>query len=184
MGSSSILVVGGCRSGKSRHALHLAASSGVKRVFVATCMARDNEMKARIQRHRAERDASWETVEEGEDLVGVLDRWDGTDRVVLIDCLTLWTSNLLAAGLDDAGIEDRADRLAARLENIRGRVILVANETGAGIVPENPLARRFRDLAGQVNQKIAAACQQVVWMVAGIPVTIKPGTVYPFLDKR
>jgi adenosylcobinamide kinase / adenosylcobinamide-phosphate guanylyltransferase len=173
---ASILVIGGCRSGKSRQALALAVGAE-KRVFVATCMARDDEMKARIQRHRIERDAAWQTVEEGEDLVGVLDRWDGKDRVVLVDCLTLWTSNLMAAGLSDADIEDRADRLAARLENIHGRVILVANETGAGIVPENALARRFRDLAGLVNQKIAAACQQVVWMVAGIPVTIKPRIV-------
>lgn len=130
-------------------------------------------MRARVQRHRAERDPSWQTVEEGEDLVGVLDRWDGVDRVMVVDCLTLWTSNLLAAGLSDADIEGRAHGLAARLENIRGRIILVANETGAGIVPENPLARRFRDLAGLVNQQVAAACRQVVWMVAGVAVTIK-----------
>ncbi|MEE4608636.1 MAG: bifunctional adenosylcobinamide kinase/adenosylcobinamide-phosphate guanylyltransferase [Desulfobacteraceae bacterium] len=176
MASTSILVIGGCRSGKSRQALALAAGAG-QRVFVATCMSRDDEMKARVQRHRSERDSSWQTVEEGEDLVGVLDRWDGLDRVMVVDCLTLWTSNLMAAGLSDAVIEASADRLAVRLKNIRGRVILVANETGAGIVPENPLARRFRDLAGLVNQKIAAACRQVVWMVAGIAVTIKPGNV-------
>jgi adenosylcobinamide kinase/adenosylcobinamide-phosphate guanylyltransferase len=140
-------------------------------------MARDDEMRARVQRHQAERDASWQTVEEGEDLVAVLDRWDQADRVMVVDCLTLWTSNLLVAGLGDAEIEARAEGLALRLKTIRGRVVLVANETGAGIVPENPLARRFRDLSGLVNQKIAAACQQVVWMVAGIPVTIKPAGI-------
>jgi adenosylcobinamide kinase/adenosylcobinamide-phosphate guanylyltransferase len=96
---------------------------------------------------------------------------------MVVDCLTLWTSNLLVAGLGDAEIEARAEGLALRLKTIRGRVVLVANETGAGIVPENPLARRFRDLSGLVNQKIAAACQQVVWMVAGIPVTIKPAGI-------
>lgn len=172
MASTSILVIGGCRSGKSRQALALAAGAH-QRIFVATCTARDDEMLARVQRHRAERDPCWQTVEEGEDLVGALDRWDGVDRAMVVDCLTLWTSNLLAAGLSDADIENRAQGLAARLKTIRGRVILVANETGAGIVPDNPLARRFRDLAGLVNQKIAAACRQVVWMVAGIPVTVK-----------
>jgi adenosylcobinamide kinase/adenosylcobinamide-phosphate guanylyltransferase len=176
MGSASILVIGGCRSGKSRQALALAAGAD-QRIFVATCMARDDEMRARVQRHQAERDASWQTVEEGEDLVAVLDRWDQADRVMVVDCLTLWTSNLLVAGLGDAEIEARAEGLALRLKTIRGRVVLVANETGAGIVPENPLARRFRDLSGLVNQKIAAACQQVVWMVAGIPVTIKPAGI-------
>ncbi len=176
MGSASILVIGGCRSGKSRQALALAAGAH-QRIFVATCMARDDEMRARVQRHQAERDASWQTVEEGEDLVAVLDRWDQADRVMVVDCLTLWTSNLLVAGLGDAEIEARAEGLALRLKTIRGRVVLVANETGAGIVPENPLARRFRDLSGLVNQKIAAACQQVVWMVAGIPVTIKPAGI-------
>ncbi len=175
MTPAAILVIGGCRSGKSRHALALASAVAGRRIFVATCMASDDEMAARVQRHRAERDPSWETVEEGENLVGVLDRWDGAGRVMIVDCLTLWTSNLLAAGLGDAAIEARAAQLADRLEKVRGRVILVANETGAGIVPDNPLARRFRDLAGLVNQKMAAACQQVVWMVAGIPVTIKPG---------
>lgn len=176
MAPDAILVIGGCRSGKSRQALALAAGAD-RRIFVATCMAGDDEMKARVQRHRCERDPSWQTVEEGEDLVGVLDRWDGVDRVMVVDCLTLWTSNLMAAGLSDADIEARADRLALRLKHIRGRVVLVANETGAGIVPENSVARRFRDLAGLVNQKIAAACRQVVWMVAGIPVTIKPRIV-------
>ncbi len=170
----SILVIGGCRSGKSRQAMVLAEAASRRRIFVATCVAEDREMAVRVARHQAERDASWQTVEEPADLVGVLDRWDAADRVMVVDCLTLWTSNLLGAGLADADIENRASELALRLEKTRGSVILVTNETGAGIVPEHPLARRFRDLAGLVNQRIAAACGQVVWMVAGIPVTIKP----------
>lgn len=170
---TSILVIGGCRSGKSREALRLAAAVAGRRVFVATCVPLDEEMRTRVQRHRQERDDTWITVEEPVDLDGVLARRDAPDRVLLVDCLTLWTGNLLAAGRTDEEIEARAGGLADRVGAARGHVILVTNEVGGGIVPENALARRFRDLAGLVNQRIAAACDRVVWMVAGIPVTIK-----------
>ena len=170
---TALLVIGGCRSGKSREAMRLAAASGARRVFVATCVPRDAEMIARVERHQAERDDSWQTIEEPLDLAGVLGREDAADRVVLIDCLTLWTSNLMAAGMNDGAIAERVGELARQLSALRGRAILVTNEVGGGIVPENPVARRFRDLAGLVNQRIAAACDQVVWMVAGIAVAIK-----------
>ena len=170
---TAILVIGGCRSGKSREAMRLAAAVGGRRVFVATCVPHDAEMIARVERHQAERDDSWQTIEEPLDLTEVLGREDAADRVVLIDCLTLWTSNLMAAGMSDGAIADRVAELARHLSALRGRAILVTNEVGGGIVPENPLARRFRDLAGLVNQRIAAACHQVVWMVAGIGVAIK-----------
>ena len=173
---SAILVIGGCRSGKSRQALELARAGEGRRLFVATCVPYDAEMIARVARHRAERDDSWQTLEEPLDLPGVLSRQDAMDRVILVDCLTLWTSNLMAAGLDDAEIEARAGDLARLLAAAKGRVILVSNEVGGGIVPENKVARRFRDLAGLVNQRIAAACHRVVWMVAGIGVTIKQAT--------
>lgn len=170
---ASILVIGGCRSGKSREALRRAEHWGGRRVFVATCVPRDAEMQARVRRHQSERDATWTTVEEPLDLPGVLSGHNGADRVLLVDCLTLWTGNLLAEGLSDDQIVDRAGRLAERITAARGTVILVTNEVGGGIVPENALARRFRDLAGLINQRVAACCDRVVWMVAGIPVEIK-----------
>ncbi len=170
---SAILVIGGCRSGKSRQALELARAGEGRRLFVATCVPHDSEMVARVARHRAERDDTWQTLEEPLDLSGVVSRQDAMDRVILVDCLTLWTSNLMAADLEDAEIEARAEDLARLLAAAKGRVILVSNEVGGGIVPENKVARRFRDLAGLVNQRIATACQKVVWMVAGIGVTVK-----------
>ncbi len=170
---SAILVIGGCRSGKSREALRRAQAGEGRRLFVATCVPHDAEMAARVARHRAARDATGQTVEAPMDLAGVLRREDALDRVILVDCLTLWTSNLMAAGLQDAAIEDCARDLARHLCEARGRVILVTNEVGGGIVPDHEVARRFRDLAGLVNQRIAAACHRVVWMVAGIAVTVK-----------
>lgn len=172
-----ILVTGGSRSGKSRHAQKLAESFAGKRLFVATCPLTDEEMKQRIERHRLDRqEAGWQTIEETVNLEQVLH--DNLDHeVVLIDCLTLWINNLL---FTDAGNELCEDSLAARtrllLEACAARpgvVIMVTNEVGLGIVPENPLARRYRDLVGRCNQEVGAVADKVIITTCGIPMTIK-----------
>lgn len=171
----TILVLGGCRSGKSSHALELAESMpGNRRVFIATCVPYDEEMQARVTNHQNERDESWRTVETPVAIAESILEKSGEADVILVDCLTLWISNLLVEQKTDAAVFEDISRLTRTLEAASCPVILVSNEVGAGIVPENPLARRFRDLTGYTNRKIAAAVDRVVWTVAGIPVTIKP----------
>lgn len=165
-----MLVLGGARSGKSRYAQSLAEASGGRLVFVATAQAFDDEMTDRIRRHQADRDGRWTTVEASVDLASAIAAADDEDAVVLVDCLTLWASNLLL-GEEDA--EARLAQLLAALERARGQVLLVANEVGLGIVPDNALARAFRDLAGTVNQRVAAVADQVHMTVAGIPIIVK-----------
>ncbi|BBO72291.1 adenosylcobinamide kinase/adenosylcobinamide phosphate guanyltransferase [Desulfosarcina alkanivorans] len=172
--TDKILVLGGCRSGKSSHALNLAEGMGGRRIFVATCVPRDDEMKDRVDRHRRERDATWDTLEVPVDLAGTITAHSPSTDVILVDCLTLWLSNLLMRTDDVDCIRRRIDDLAEAVRSAPRNVILVSNEVGAGIVPENRLARHYRDLAGWTNQAVAAACDRVVWTVAGIPVTIKP----------
>jgi len=165
-----LFVLGGARSGKSRYAQQRAEALPGRHVFVATAEAWDAEMVERIARHRADRDARWETVDAPRDLSAALDAASGTGAVVLVDCLTLWVSNLLLA---DADIEQATAGLRAAIARFDGRLILVANETGLGIVPDNALARRFRDAAGRVNQALAARAASVVFMVAGLPMRVK-----------
>lgn len=164
------LVLGGARSGKSRHAEALAETQPGDCIYVATAEARDDEMACRIARHRARRGQRWRTVEEPLALASALRRETAADRVVLVDCLTLWLSNLMAA---DRDIARAVDDLAAVLNDLVGPVILVANEVGLGIVPENALARAFRDHAGGLNQTVAAVAQQVVFVAAGLPLVMK-----------
>ena len=171
---SKILILGGCRSGKSAHALQLAESMGPRRIFVATCVPHDEEMQRRVDRHRRERGAHWTTREVPLDLAGTIRRTDSSTDVMLVDCLTLWLSNLLMKRNDEALIKESIRDLADAVGSAAYGVILVSNEVGAGIVPENRLARHYRDLAGWTNQAMATACDRVVWTVAGIPVTIKP----------
>lgn len=166
----SLLVLGGARSGKSRHAQDTAEAVGGDLVFIATGQAFDAEMTDRIARHQADRDARWRTVEAPVDLAGAIVANDATSAVLLVDCLTLWASNLLLAE-EDAGV--RTDALLAAIDTAQARVILVSNEVGLGIVPDNALARRFRDLAGTVNRRVAAICDEVVLVVAGLPLRIK-----------
>ena len=162
----SLLILGGARSGKSRHAQAIAEAFGGPLTYVATAQALDDEMADRIVRHRRDRDARWTTVEAPLDLGGAILAADEPDGVILIDCLTLWTTNLL---LGDHDAEGALDALIASIDAARAKVILVANETGLGIVPDNALARRFRDLAGIVNQRVAAAVDAVDFVLAGIP---------------
>lgn len=170
------LVIGGCRSGKSRFALNAAnAVSGRHRLFLATSVPRDREMAKRVQAHQAERGGDWETVEEPVDIHEKMLAYADTADVILVDCLTLWLSNMMAAGMDDLEIENRLHQSTQSFSRIQCPVFLVSNEVGYGIVPENALARRFRDLAGQVNQVMAAAADRVVLTVAGQALQIKPG---------
>ena len=165
------LVLGGARSGKSRRAQALAeAAEAGRRVFIATAQAFDAEMRDRIDRHRADRDGRWQTVEAPVDLAAAITLADAPDALLLVDCLTLWTSNLLLA---DRPLAPALDALCAALASVHGRVVLVSNEVGWGIVPDNALARRFRDLAGIVNQRVAAAADRVELVVAGLPMVLK-----------
>jgi adenosylcobinamide kinase/adenosylcobinamide-phosphate guanylyltransferase len=162
------LILGGARSGKSRYAERLVAAAGGG-LYIATAVPGDPEMAARIAAHRARRGPGWRTIEEPLDIAGVLDR-HGAGGPALVDCLTLWVSNLLEAG------REPQDAITALLE-ARGRwrspVVLVSNEVGSGIVPDNALARRFRDAAGLLHQALAERAGFVVLLVAGLPMILK-----------
>jgi adenosyl cobinamide kinase/adenosyl cobinamide phosphate guanylyltransferase len=162
------LVIGGARSGKSRYAESLITALPPPWIYAATGQGLDAEMAARIEAHRARRGAGWTTVEAPLDLAAVMTA-RGT-APVLVDCLTLWLSNLMMA---DAPMEQELDRFARALAKVAAPVVLVANEVGSGIVPDNALARRFRDLQGALNQRIAALADQVVLVVAGLPLSLK-----------
>ncbi len=174
--SEITLVLGGCRSGKSRYALDTA--NGMARdnkIYLATSVPTDNEMEQRVQRHQAERGADWETIEEPVLVHGAIAGTSARASVILVDCLTLWTSNLLFQEKDEAGIMSAVDLLVQVLGASACPVLLVSNEVGYGIVPENGLARQFRDMAGLVNQRVARAADRVILTVAGIGIQIKPG---------
>ncbi len=172
---ATTLVIGGCRSGKSAHAQALAEQiPGSPKVYIATCMPHDDEMRRRVKRHRALRGQDWRTVEAPLGLAGAVTKHQSAARVLLVDCLTLWMTNLLMKQRTEDQIETAVADLIHALQKPRCPVIVVTNEVGAGIVPENRLARRFRDLAGWTNQQVAAVVDQVIWTVAGIPVQIKP----------
>ncbi|MCP4691781.1 MAG: bifunctional adenosylcobinamide kinase/adenosylcobinamide-phosphate guanylyltransferase, partial [Desulfobacterales bacterium] len=164
----------GCRSGKSSHGLRLAeemADDG--RVFMATCVPLDDEMKDRVARHQRDRDDSWKTVETPVALADAIRNKHGKARVILVDCLTLWTSNILMESEDPGRIDETIRGLIQALEEAECPVILVSNEVGTGVVPANHLARLFRDTAGMLNQRVAAAADRVILMTAGIPLTLK-----------
>jgi len=164
------LVLGGVRSGKSRHAEALVESQPGPCVYLATAEAGDDEMTARIADHRARRGPRWTTVEEPLDLAGALARNCCPEGAVLVDCLTLWLSNLLGAERDAAS---ECAGLLAALPGLAGPVVFVSNEVGQGIVPDNALARAFVDRAGRLHQDLAAAAQRVIFMTAGLPHEIK-----------
>jgi adenosylcobinamide kinase/adenosylcobinamide-phosphate guanylyltransferase len=166
------LITGGSRSGKSAHAL-AAAGGALRRYFIATAEALDAEMSARIAHHRASRPADFQTIEEPIDLRGSLEALEGHADIAVIDCLTLWISNLMGRGLGDDAILAEADALAAAMARASFSTIAVTDEVGSGIVPGNPIARRFRDLLGWTNQTIARAADSVLLMAAGYPLRLK-----------
>jgi adenosyl cobinamide kinase/adenosyl cobinamide phosphate guanylyltransferase len=164
------LVLGGARSGKSRHAQVLAMASPPPWIYVATAEPGDDEMAARIAEHRAARGKGWFTIEAPVDLAKAVSKADGKAPLV-VDCLTLWLSNLM---LGEHDVEAALARFTKALSARKGPAILVSNEVGGGIVPDSPLARDFRDKAGLINQHFALNAQQVVYMVAGLPMKLKP----------
>jgi len=170
-----MLITGGSRSGKSGHAITLACANPAlaRRYFIATAEALDDEMRIRIAHHRASRPASFTTIEEPLDLGGALSGLRDRADIAVIDCLTLWVANLLGRGRSDDAILAEGGRLAAALRTVPFTIILVTDEVGSGIVPENPLARRFRDLLGWTNQLIAQAADEVVLMAVGYPLKLK-----------
>jgi adenosylcobinamide kinase/adenosylcobinamide-phosphate guanylyltransferase len=164
------LVLGGARSGKSRHAEALVTGAAKSGTYIATAEPGDLEMAARIARHRAQRGDFWHTVEVPLDLPQAILAHAGSERPILVDCLTLWLYNLLGAG---RVIEHEAEALCSALRDATGPVVLVANEVGLGLVPDTPLGRRFRDEAGRLNQRIAALADRVVFVAAGLPLVLK-----------
>ena len=167
-------MIGGCRSGKSHQALRTAEILDRDRhVFIATCIPYDDEMKQRVARHREERSRHWQTVEAPIHLPAAIAETGQEAGVILVDCLTLWINNLLMEKHDSEQILDQVQSLTRAVEAAACPIILVSNEVGTGIVPENKLARLYRDLIGSANQAVAECADQVIWMVAGIPVTIK-----------
>ena len=176
--SRTILITGGARSGKSRFAEELALSYGSPLCYLATAQANDDEMTERIARHRLRRGALWQTIEEPLLLCQTLARIDGEYRAILVDCVTIWLSNLLLSS--DSTQPDSEEQLMAHLHRLCAclpemttPVILVTNEVGMGIVPDNPLARLFRDVAGQANQLLAAVADELHFVVSGIPLQLK-----------
>ncbi len=170
------LVIGGARSGKSRYAQQQAIESGRPVVYIATAEARDDEMQSRITRHREDRPALWETIEEPIKLAEVIEKHNTLDNYLLVDCLTLWLTNIL---FDKQGhsqstvFEKETGRLFDLLSDYKGELIMVTNEVGQGIVPMDNMARRFVDEAGFLHQKLATLCDRVVLISAGLPQVLK-----------
>jgi adenosylcobinamide kinase/adenosylcobinamide-phosphate guanylyltransferase len=168
------LILGGARSGKSRYGLGLAARCPTPRLFVATCEPRDAEMEARIEAHQRERGSDWETREVPLELAAALSGAQDRYGVIVVDCLTMWVSNLLLQeGALQGSIQSACEHLVEALAGTATPIILISNEVGLGIVPDNPLAREFRDQAGWLHQRLAQVADLVVLMVAGVPVLIK-----------
>jgi adenosylcobinamide kinase/adenosylcobinamide-phosphate guanylyltransferase len=167
-----VLIGGGARCGKSRFALEYAEQRFARRLFLATAEALDDEMAGRIERHRRERRPGWETIEEPRGLIASLEKSVAAFDVCVVDCLTLWLSNVMLAESSDARQE------VARLEEYLGKprestLIFVTNEVGCGIVPDSPLARAYRDLAGEMNQAVGRRADEIYWMVFGAPLLVK-----------
>ncbi|MBI4589656.1 MAG: bifunctional adenosylcobinamide kinase/adenosylcobinamide-phosphate guanylyltransferase [Candidatus Rokubacteria bacterium] len=170
---SSLLVLGGARSGKSRHAVAAVRALGGRVAVVATAEPLDPDMAARICRHRNERPPSWLTVEEPIELVETLRRLGDTADTVLVDCLTLWVANHLQRGVTDEAIVAHGETLAKLVGERPYSLVLVSNEVGQGVHPETAAGLRFRELLGLVNQAVAREADRVVLMVAGLPLTVK-----------
>jgi adenosylcobinamide kinase / adenosylcobinamide-phosphate guanylyltransferase len=168
-----LFVTGGCRSGKSRFALDYANRHFTKKVYLATSLALDDEMRDRIRRHQEQRGSDWITVEEAKGVSSAISSLPKDMDVVLIDCLTMWVSNLLLADQDQAQILEEIEFFIETIKNAPQSIITVSNEVGYGVVPDNTISRIFRDVVGIANQRIAACSDTVVLTVAGIPNVIK-----------
>nr|CAD6413405.1 bifunctional adenosylcobinamide kinase/adenosylcobinamide-phosphate guanylyltransferase [Rhizobium sp. Q54] len=166
----TVLILGGARSGKSAFAERMARETRLDRHYVATGQAYDDEMRDRIERHRSDRGTGWATHEVRTELVECLRQIDSDRHVVLVDCLTLWLTNLMMANAD---ISPAVEGLAEHLRSHSGRLLLVSNEVGLGIVPDNRMAREFRDHAGRLHQQIAAVADEVYFVAAGLPLKMK-----------
>lgn len=171
MSGRHVLILGGARSGKTGFAERLAMGAGIRPAYLATGEALDAEMRERVEAHRRHREGRFATIEEPLDLAVALTAATGEYDVILVDCLTLWITNLLGAGRN---VATAVDELATALKTIElSRIILVSNEVGLGIVPDNALARTFRDLAGATHQRLAEICTDVYFIAAGLPLTLK-----------
>jgi len=168
-----IFVTGGCRSGKSQFALDYANRHFQRKLYLATCEALDEEMVKRIEHHKLRRGSDWQTVEEPIKIAEAIKQHENDVEVILLDCLTLWLSNLLMRKKDDREIMNELSRLVDTVSQGQTSFVFVSNEVGMGLVPTEPLGRRFRDLSGMTNQKIAEVAQTVVFMVSGIPIFLK-----------
>ena len=164
------LVLGGARSGKSQHAEALVEASGLEKIYVATGRAGDGEMAERIALHRERRGPDWQTIEEPLDLAGILAGEARKGRVLLVDCLTLWLTNVM---LEERDVEAETVALARSIEGLAGPAVFVSNEVGLGLVPETPLGREFRDWQGGLNQTVARSAPHVIFVAAGLPLTLK-----------
>jgi adenosylcobinamide kinase/adenosylcobinamide-phosphate guanylyltransferase len=166
------LIFGGARSGKSRLAERLAHDSGLAVTYIATAQAQDDEMGQRIAEHRTRRPAHWHSIEEPLALAAAMQQHAAQDRCLLVDCLTLWLTNLLLHPAADTFVRERAALLKV-LPGLPGKLILVGNETGMGVVPLGELTRRYCDEAGWLHQELAQCCDNVLFTVAGLPMTLK-----------
>jgi adenosylcobinamide kinase/adenosylcobinamide-phosphate guanylyltransferase len=171
--SKVILITGGARSGKSRVAEELALKHGEPLLYIATAACGDSEMKERIARHQERRGPVWQTIEEQSDLAGVLSGHEGWFKAVLVDCVTLWLTNLLLKLECKEAVLEEVMRTASIFPDLKTPVILVSNETGMGIVPDNPLARTFCDLSGEANEILAKAADEVYVTFSGLPLKLK-----------
>jgi adenosylcobinamide kinase/adenosylcobinamide-phosphate guanylyltransferase len=175
MGKKMIFITGGCRSGKSRYALDYTNQHFSKKLYLATSEALDEEIAQRIERHKKMRGPEWQTVEEPVEIVNKIRQYGNKVDVILLDCITLWLSNLLMRRRDDPEIMDEVSRLIDTVKQISASSIIVSNEVGMGIVPADLLSRRFRDLSGMANQKIAGGSETVIFMASGLPIFLKGG---------
>lgn len=170
LGAGATLVLGGARSGKSAFAEKLILDSGLKPIYIATSQIWDDEMRDRVETHVARRGDDWKCIEAPLDLESALNDADQAGNAILVDCLTLWVTNLMMA---EVGIADRFSSLLSQLGKLKSPVVLVTNEVGLGIVPENKMAREFRDQAGRLHQDIAAIANEVYFVAAGLPLQMK-----------
>ena len=172
----TMLVLGGARSGKSSFALDLCNKMEGKRYFIATAQAFDDEMEDRIKRHQEERGCEWKTIEETIEIAERISEIDNENSIILVDCLTLWLSNLfMKYESDNDKVYKKIGELVSGFTDIKGRVVFVSNEVGMGIVPENKLARLYRDAAGALNRKMAEKAAKVVITFSGLPMILKEG---------